>query len=101
MVRRIMRMWRGEEVGRLWVRCPGVNALRTVVDLGIGLVAVEGWRVLAHGGCWVRGRSLARGCAFITHRTIGEQVKINLWLCPLRSPNQSHQNVRDRSPRSR
>ena len=45
-----MRMWWAEEVGRLWVRRPGVNALWTVVDLGVRLVAVEGWRVLAHEG---------------------------------------------------
>jgi hypothetical protein len=41
-------VWWGEEKG-WWVRCPGVDALWTRIDLGMRLVAVlEWWGVLAH-----------------------------------------------------
>jgi len=43
-------MWWGEEMW-WWIRCPGVSALRTGVELGTRLVAVvERWGVLAHEG---------------------------------------------------
>lgn len=49
-VRRVMRMWWGQELW-WWIRGPCVDALWTGVDLGVGLVAVvERWGVLTHEG---------------------------------------------------